>query len=161
MTTQTQLATPRAGEPAPDFELNNTEMEMVRLKDYAGKPVILVFFPAAFSGICTAELCQFRDNMAQLNNAGAQVLGISVDLPYSLKQFAEAQGLQFPLLSDFDGEVIAQYGVGFSDFHGFRRPVARRSVFVIDGSGTVTYTWLSDNPGQEPPYDEVLAAVDS
>ena len=156
---QVQTSIPQVGDQAPDFTLKDTDLNEVSLHDFHGKRVILVFFPAAFTGTCTAELCSFRDSMAQLNRANAQVLGISVDLPFSLKQFRSAQGLQFPLLSDYDHVAITAYGVTFANFHNYRSDVARRSVFVIDPEGTITWRWLSDNPGQEPNYQQVLEAV--
>lgn len=157
--TQLETGVPRVGEPAPDFTLQDTEGNKVSLRDFRGRPVILVFFPAAFTGVCTAELCAFRDNMAYLNQADAQVLAISVDLPASLQQFKQVHHLQYPLLSDFDHEAIDSYDLGFSNFKGFRTHVARRSVFVIDPDGVITWEWLSDHPGQEPDYSEVLEAL--
>jgi peroxiredoxin len=106
-------------------------------------------------------MCAFRDSLAQLNQANAQVLGISVDLPYSLRQFAQAQNLQFPLLSDFDRAVISDYGVVNNNFNGFVTGVARRAVFVIDGDGKVTWEWLSDSPAEQPDYEQVLQAAGS
>ncbi|GAC1321822.1 MAG: peroxiredoxin [Chloroflexota bacterium] len=158
--TQPHAAIPRPGDPAPDFTLQNTDLEKVSLRDSRGRPVVLVFFPAAFTGTCTAELCAFRDSMGRLNQAHAQVFGISTDLPFSLKQFKQTQGLQFPLLSDYDHEAINAYGVTFTNFHEYRTDVARRSVFVIDPDGEIVWEWLSDHPGQEPDYDQVLAAIE-
>src|SRR5437588_10852420 len=103
---QVQTQTPDVGDTAPDFTLLDSNRNAVSLGDFKGKTVILLFFPAAFSGVCTKELCTFRDSMSRLNEANAQVLGISVDLPWALKEFKKSQGLEFPLLSDFDRQVI-------------------------------------------------------
>jgi peroxiredoxin len=156
---QVQTETPRVGGKAPDFTLLDTDRQSVSLSDFQGKTVILVFFPAAFSSVCTAELCTFRDSMAQLNQASAVVLGISVDLPWSLKEFKKAQGLEFPLLSDYDRTVIERYGVADRNFNGFTSGVARRSVFVIDHSGTIRWEWLADKPSEQPDYGAVLRAT--
>lgn len=156
---QVQARTPQVGEQAPHFTLTDTDMQPVSLHDFQGKTVILAFFPAAFSGVCTKEMCTFRDSLAQLNQANAQVLGISVDLPYSLKQFKEAQSINFPLLSDFDRQAIGEYGVVDNNFKGFTSGLAKRSVFVIDPSGTITWEWVADQPGQQPDYQAVLHTV--
>jgi len=157
---QVQTPIPQTGEQAPDFTLPDTDRQPVSLRDFRGKTAILAFFPAAFSSVCTSELCTFRDSLTQLNRANAQVLGISVDLPYSLKRFKEAEGLNFPLLSDFDRRVIRDYGVVDEHFSGFTSGVARRSVFVIHPSGKIVWEWLADVPSQQPDYDQVTEAVE-
>jgi peroxiredoxin len=156
---QVQSKTPQVGDQAPNLVLNDTTMQPVSLEQFRGTRVVLVFYPAAFSGVCTKELCAFRDHMADLNSADAQVIAVSVDLPYTLKEFKKAQQLDFPVLSDFDHVAIEAYGVVDSDFNGYTSGVARRSVFVIDPSGTITWEWLADSPGQQPDYSEVLEHV--
>ena len=146
------------GSPAPDFTLTNQDRQPVRLSEHRGQPVVLAFFPAAFSSVCTKELCTFRDSLARLNAARAQVYGISVDTFFTLKAFQEAQRLTFPLLSDFNKEVIRQYGVFNEDMIGLKG-IAKRAVFVIDKEGLVRYREVLEDARNEPNYDKVLATV--
>lgn len=146
------------GMPAPDVTLISTDLEPKRISDFRGKPVVLAFFPGAFTSVCTKEMCTFRDSMARFNQVNAQVLGISVDSPFSQKAFAEANNLNFPLLSDFNKEAIKAYGVVLSDLRGLRE-LAQRAVFVLDRDGVVRYKWVAEVPSQEPPYEEVERAV--
>jgi glutaredoxin-dependent peroxiredoxin len=132
----------------------------VTLSGLKGQPVVLAFFPAAFSGVCQKELCTFRDSMAQLNQAHAQVLGVSVDTFFSLKAFQDQQRLNFPLLSDFNKEVIREYGVFNEDMIGLKG-IAKRSVFVIDKDGVVRYREVLDDARNEPDYQKVLQTVAS
>jgi len=151
------------GEPAPAFSLataNDAGITETALDDHLDDgPVVLAFFPAAFSGTCTTELCTFRDKLSPLADSGAEVLGISTDLPWALAAFREEESLPFPLAADNDGSVCAEYGVRTHYEPYAIDGVARRAVFVVDESGTVTYRWLADEPGQEPDYDEVSNAV--
>ena len=126
------------GSKAPDFTLTNEERQPVKLSEQRGKPVVLAFFPAAFSGVCTKELCTFRDSFARLNQAHAQVYGISVDTFFTLKAFQTDQKLPFPLLSDFNKQAIRDYGVFNEDMIGLKG-IAKRAVFVIDKDGVVRY----------------------
>jgi peroxiredoxin len=121
-------------------------------------PVVLVFYPADFTSVCQEELCRFRDVLADYNNMGANVLGISVDGIFSHKAFKEANDIEFPLLSDWDKTVIKDYNIVHEDFVGMKE-VAKRSVFVVDTDGIVVYTWVSEDPGKLPPFDEVKMAV--
>ncbi len=157
---QTQAIAPRVGEQAPSFTLKSSDLKDISLSDFTGQTVVLAFFPAAFTSVCTAEMCSFRDQLTQLNGANAQVLGISVDLPMSLARFKEAEQLNFPVLSDFDRVVIHDYGVEFSNFQGYRSPVAQRAVFVIDPTGKIAWEWIADHPGQSPDYGQVMEAVE-
>ncbi len=148
---------PEIGEKAPDFELLDTELEKKSLKDFLGKgrPVIILFFPGAFTSVCTQELCTFRDRMAELEKANAEVVAISVDSPFSLKAFKEKYNLNFTLLSDFNKEVIRKYDVVLPELLGLRE-LAKRAVFILDSDGVVRYKWVSDDPRVEPDYDEVI-----
>ena len=121
-------------------------------------PVVLVFYPADFTSVCQEELCRFRDVLADYNNMGASVLGISVDGIFSHKAFKEANNIEYPLLSDWEKSVIKAYDIVHEDFVGMKE-VAKRSVFVIDTDRTIVYAWVSEDPGKLPPYDEVKMAV--
>jgi len=152
------------GDDAPRFTApiaDEDGIESRALPDYlSDAPVVLAFFPAAFSGTCTAELCTFRDRLDPLAETEGTVLGISTDLPWALAEFRERESLPFPLVADNDAAISSAYGVRTS-FDGLGiDDVARRAVFVLDGDGAVTWRWLADDPGQEPDYDAVAAAVD-
>jgi peroxiredoxin len=152
----------KVGDKAADFTLVDTDKKTRTLKEFRGKNVVLAFFPGAFTGVCTKEMCTFRDSMSRFNELDAQVLGISVDSPFANKAFATQNNLQFPLLSDYSRTVLKAYGIvhqGFGGLEGYS--AAKRSVFVIDKSGVVRYAWISDNPGVEPNYDEVTTALAS
>ena len=146
------------GTTAPDFTLPNQDREPVTLSIFRGRPLVLAFFPAAFSGTCTTELCTVRDGLARLNAAGAQVLGISVDTFFALKAFQDSHRLAFPLLSDFNKQVIREYGVFNEDMIGLKG-VAKRSVFVLDRAGVVRYREVLDDARNEPNYEAVFATA--
>jgi peroxiredoxin len=148
------------GSKAPDFTLTDQDRRPVKLSEQHGHPVVLAFFPAAFSGVCTKELCTFRDSMARLNSAKAQVYGISVDTFFTLKAFQDAQGLTFPLLSDFNKEAIRTYGVFNEDMIGLKG-IAKRAVFVIDKNGVVRHKEVLDDARNEPNYDKVFSTLAS
>jgi len=143
------------GSKAPDFTLMNENREPVTLSSQKGHPVVLAFFPAAFSGVCTKELCTFRDSMAKLNNAKAQVYGISVDTFFTLAAFKKDQNLNFPLLSDFNKDVIQAYGAFNPDMIGLKG-IAKRATFVIDKDGVVRHAEVLDDARNEPNYDKVF-----
>ncbi len=148
------------GQKAPDFTLADTDRKPRSLKEFAGKKTVLVFYPGAFTGVCTKEMCSFRDSLAELNGMSAQVVGISVDAPAANKGFAQVHKLTFPLLSDYQRTAVMAYEIPQVDFGGLKGYVAaKRSVFVLDGEGTVKYAWVSDDPAVEPNYDEVKKAV--
>lgn len=148
------------GQPAPSFSLLDHARQLVTLDGQRGKTVVLAFYPAAFTGVCEKELCTFRDSLAALNSLNASVFGVSVDAPFANKAFAERNGLNFSLLSDYQREATRAYGVAHDDFAGMPGyTAAKRSVFVIDPNGTLRYAWIAPNPGVEPNYDEVKAAV--
>jgi peroxiredoxin len=122
-----------------------------------GGRVVLAFYPAAFTGVCTKELCTFSDGMSSLESCGSSVLGISVDSPFSNSAFAEANDISFPLLSDVHREVVNAYGIALGDFVIPGYTVAQRSIFVVEADGNIGYAWVADNPGQEPDYESVMA----
>jgi peroxiredoxin len=146
------------GSQAPDFTLTSQERQPVTLSQLRGAPVVLAFFPAAFSGVCQKELCTFRDSMARLNDARAQVFGVSVDTFFALKAFHDQQKLTFSLLSDFNKQVIRDYGVFNEDMIGLKG-IAKRAVFVIDKSGVVRHREVLDDARNEPNYDAVFSAL--
>ena len=148
------------GSKAPDFTLMNQDREPVTLSQLKGKPVVLAFFPAAFSGVCQKEMCTFRDSMGQLGKANAQVFGVSVDTFFSLKAFQDQQKLNFPLLSDFNKQVIRDFGVFNEDMIGLKG-IAKRAVFVIDKDGIVRHREVLEDARNEPDYQKVLSAVAS
>jgi peroxiredoxin len=144
------------GDKAPDFTLLDTDLKPRRLKDFLDKKVVLAFYPGAFTSVCTREMCTLRYSMAKLNALNAQVVGISVNDPWSNRGFAELNGLQFPLLSDYNREVVRIYGVAALDFAGLKGyTVAKRSIFILDRKGIVRYIWISEDPRKEPNYEEI------
>ncbi len=152
----------KVGEKAPDFTLVDTALKPRSLKEFLGKTTVLVFYPAAFTGVCTKEMCAFRDNLSQLSSIGAQVVGISADTPFSNKAFVEQNSLTFPILSDYNREAIKAFGIAFPDLAGLKGlTVAKRSVFVLDKQGVVKYAWVSEDPKKEPDYAEVTKAARS
>ena len=146
------------GSTAPDFTLMNQERQPVTLSQLKGQPVVLAFFPAAFSSVCEKELCTFRDSMGQLNKAHAQVFGISTDTFFALKAFQDANHLSFPLLSDYNKEVICQYGVFNEDMIGLKG-IAKRAVFVLDKAGVVRHREVLEDARNEPKYEWVYEAL--
>lgn len=153
---------PTLGSPAPAFSLLNTKREKVELAGLRGKNVVIAFFPAAFTGVCEKELCTFRDAIAAFNDLDAVVLGVSVDAPFANGAFASKNGIEFPILSDYLREAVRAYDVAHDDFAAMPGyTAAKRSVFVVDKEGTLRYQWVAPNPGVEPNYDEVKAAVEA
>ena len=144
------------GQDSPDFELPDTDMNTHKLSDYRGKRLILAFFPAAESPVCTLEMCKFRDSLAVLKESGAEIIGISVDGPFANKIFSKNRQLNFPLLSDYKKETIHNYGIVMKDLGKLKDyNAAKRSIFIVDSDGTTRYKWVSDNPLVEPNYDEI------
>jgi peroxiredoxin len=146
------------GSKAPDFTLTNQDREPVTLSAQRGRPVVLAFFPAAFSSVCTKELCTFQDRLARLNQANARVFGISVDTFFTLKAFQTDQKLAFPLLSDFNKQVIRDYGVFNEDMIGLKG-VAKRAVFVLDRDGVVRHREVLEDARNEPDYEKVFSVL--
>ena len=140
------------GQQAPDFSLYDSDKQKVTLSDYRGKNVLLLFFPAAFTSVCTQELCSTRDNIALYNNANAQVFGISVDMPFTLAKFKEYQKLNFPLLSDFNKEASTAYDCLYETFATDLRGVSKRSAFVIDKDGIVRYAEVLEKASDLPDF---------
>lgn len=143
------------GQKAPDFVLYDSEKNKVGLSDFKGKNVVLLFFPQAFTGTCTKELCSVRDNITNYNNVNAQVLGISVDSIFTLAKYKEEQNLNFPLLSDFNKEVSSDYGSLYENFVFDMKGVSKRSAFVIDGDGVVKYAQVLENAADIPDFNAI------
>jgi len=151
----------RLGQKVPEFSLPDADEKMRSLEEFVRQgTVVLAFFPFAFSGVCDKEMCTFRDSFGELRKAGIQLVGISVDSAYSLKAFAQTYNLQFPLLSDFNKKVVKLYGV-LQDHWGSLgyKGVAKRAVILVDKKGMLRYRWVTDTPSDEPPYTEVMRAV--
>ena len=146
---------------APDFTLYSDEKKEVSLSDYAGKNVVLLFFPLAFTGVCTKELCSMRDDIATYNDLNAEVLAVSVDSPFTLEKFKEEQGFNFPLLSDFNTEVSRAYGSLYEDFVMDMHGVSKRSAFVIDGEGKIQYAEVLENAGEVPNFEKIKETLRS
>jgi len=150
------------GQKAPDFTLFDSAKQPTKLSDSKGKNVVLAFYPGAFTGVCTTEVCTFRDRFDSFNSMNAQVLGVSVDGIFAQKAFSDANNLNFPLLSDFNRETVEAYGVALPNFAGMEGYTAsERAVFVIDKDGVIRFRWVGENPGVEPDYDEVQRQVDA
>src|ERR687885_877380 len=151
---------PEIGDNAPDFNLADTDLKMQKLSDYKGKPIVLAFFPAAESPVCTKEMCTFRDSFEELKGYDAKVLGISVDGPFANKIFTENRRLNFPILSDYKRETIKNYGIVMPNLGQLQDyNAAKRSIFILDSAGKIRYMWVSDNPLIEPNYEEIRAAL--
>lgn len=144
----------KVGDKAPAFSLNDTSNEQVSLGDYEGKNLVVLFFPLAFTSVCTDELCTMRDNMEAYEQLNAEVVAISVDSPFTLGKFKAEQNLNFPLLSDFNKDASNAYGAIYDDFFGMKG-VSKRSAFVVDKSGTVRYAEVLDNAGNLPNFEAI------
>ncbi len=143
------------GQTAPNFTLHDSDKNKVTLSDLKGQNVLLLFYPQAFTGVCTKELCGVRDNIALYNNANATVLGISVDSVFTLNKFKEDQQYNFTLLSDFNKEVSELYDSIYHDWILDMKGVSKRSAFVIDKEGTVRYAEVLENAGEVPNFEKI------
>ena len=146
----------KEGDKAPDFELPDIDMNNRKLSEFRGKNLLLAFFPAAESPVCTTEMCVFRDSLEEFENSNTAVVGVSVDGPFANKIFKANRHLNFPLLSDYKKETIGDYGIVMKDLGPLKDyNAAKRSVFLLDKNGIIKYIWISDNPLVEPNYDEI------
>ncbi len=149
------------GKKIPRVELVDTELKRINLRDeIKGKSAVIAFFPGAFTGICTTEMCKFRDSMAELNSLNGSVFGISVDSPFSNKEFKEKNGLNFTVLSDYRRKAAKKFNVlleNFANLEGYT--AAKRAVFVTDSKGVIRYGWVSEDPAMEPNYAEIKQAL--
>ena len=148
------------GQAAPNFTLFDTDKKPVSLADFKGQNVVVLFFPLAFTGVCTAELCNIRDNIAIYNNSNATVLGISVDSLFTLGKFKEEQKLNFSLLSDFNKAATSAFGVLYDVFPAFEmQGVSKRAAFVIDKEGVVQYEEVCATPGDLPNFEAIQTTL--
>jgi peroxiredoxin len=151
------------GESVPKIKLVDTEFKQVSLpKASRGKAAVIAFFPGAFTGVCTKEMCTFRDGMSQMNALNANLYAISVDGPFANKMFKEHNSLNFTLLSDYKRKAVKKFDVALNDFAQLKGYVAaKRAVFVADSKGIVKYKWISEDPAVEPNYAEIQTALQS
>lgn len=149
------------GQAAPDFTLFDSEKNPVTLSGLKGKNVLLLFFPQAFTSVCTKELCGVRDNISRYQTVDASVFGISVDSVFTLAKFKEEQQFNFPLLSDFNKEVAEAYGSIYKDWILNMRGVSKRSAFVIDKEGVVQYAEVLESAGDVPDFEKINTVLDS
>ncbi len=151
----------QVGQKAPDFKLFNTEKKEITLSEQAGKNVVLLFFPLAFTSTCTAELCTMRDDIAYYNGLNATIFGISGDSLFSLGKFKEEQKLNFDLLSDFNKDTSTAYGAIYELFGFGMKGVTKRAAFVLDKTGTVHYTEVLDNASDLPNFEAINKTLQS
>jgi peroxiredoxin len=149
----------RIGDKAPEFALYSSEKQLVRLSDFRGRNVVLLFFPLAFTGTCTKELCSTRDDMETYNHLNTEVLGISIDTLQSLARYKQDYQFNFTLLSDFNKETVRAYDVMYEEFGHNMRGVGKRAVFVIDGEGIVRHLEVLENAGNLPDFEQVQLAL--
>jgi peroxiredoxin len=161
MSNNSASSTTRVGRMAPDFELPDINMNMHKLSDYRGKTLVIAFFPAAESPVCTSEMCSFRDSQKELMELDAKVIGISVDGPFANKAFSQNRQLTFPLLSDYKRETINRYGIVMKNLGNLKDyDAAKRSIFIVDPNGKIQYEWVSDNPLVQPNYEEIKSSLE-
>ena len=143
------------GTQAPAFELFDTEKKKVSLNDFKGQNLVVLFFPMAFTSVCTAELCSVRDNLSTYNGLNTAVVGISVDSPFTLGKFKAEQQLNFPLLSDFNKEASQAYGAYYDTFVLELKGVSKRAAFVVDKDGKVRYAEVLESAGDQPNFGSI------
>jgi peroxiredoxin len=145
---------------APEISLFDTEKNKVNLTDHRGKNILVLFFPQAFTGVCTKELCSIRDCMSMYNSVNAEVFAISVDSVFTLKKFKEEQQFNFTLLSDFNKEASAAYGSLYNDWILDMKGVSKRSAFVIDKEGIIKYAQVLESAGDIPDFNAINGVLE-
>lgn len=151
----------KIGDKAPDFKLFDSDKKEISLSDYKGKNVVVLFFPMAFTSVCTAELCTMRDDIAYYGGLGADVVAISVDSLFTLGKFKEDQRLNFPLLSDFNKDTSKAFDAYYEDFVFGMKGVSRRAAFVIDKEGVIRYAEVLESAGNLPNFEAVKSTLAS
>jgi peroxiredoxin len=149
----------QVGDKAPDFKLFSSELKEVSLSDYKGKKLVVHFFPLAFTSTCTTQLCTMRDSFGYYEGMNSEVIGISVDTPFTLAKFKEDQHYQFPLLSDFNKEISQAYGAFYEEFIFNLKGVSKRAAFVIDEEGIITYAEVLETAKDLPDFEAIRKAV--
>jgi glutaredoxin-dependent peroxiredoxin len=148
----------QVGSQAPDFALKSNKMADVKLSELRGSKVLLLFVPLAFTGVCTKELCSMRDALKDYEGLDCKVFGISTDSPFALDAWAQKEGYQFPLLSDYNKTVARDYQTLYDDLMGFKG-VCKRSAYVIDREGKIRYSSVSEDARVVPNFDEIKACL--
>jgi peroxiredoxin len=148
------------GQSAPNFTLFNTEKKEISLTDYKGKNVVILFFPLAFTGVCTAELCNIRDNYNVYTSLNAEVIGISVDSLFVLEKFKNSENYNFDLLSDFNKTASKDYDTLYETFAFGMQGVSKRSAFVVDKNGILQYAEVLEDAGKQPNFDDIKACLE-
>jgi len=151
----------KPGQPAPDFNLVDTDKQTVTLADYKGKNLMLLFFPFAWTGTCTKEVCLMRDDVSVYTNLNSEILAVSVDSPHALRRFKEDYNLNYRVASDFNKEAIEAYGARYDSFSLGMRGVAKRSAFVIDKEGIIRYAEVLENASDLPDFEKVKEVLQS
>jgi peroxiredoxin len=149
------------GQAAPEFTLYNTDKTKETLSGYRGKNVLILFFPQAFTGVCTEELCAVRDDIGRYSNMNAEVIGISVDSVFTLKKYKDDQQYNFPLLSDFNKEVSALYGALYTDWILDMKGVSKRAAFIVDKDGILVFAEVLENAGEMPDFAAINEKIGS
>lgn len=147
------------GQQAPDFKLYSSELKETSLKDYAGKKLVIHFFPMAFTGVCTTQLCTMRDTFGYYNDMGAEIVAISVDSPFTLAKFKEENNYQFPLLSDFNKDTSKAYDAFYEEFAFELKGVSKRAAFVLDEDHKVLYAEVLESAGDLPDFNAIHEAL--
>ncbi len=149
------------GDKAPDFKLFSSELKEVSLKDFEGKKLVIHFFPMAFTGTCTTQLCTLRDSFGYYEGINAEVIAISVDSPFTLAKYKEVEGYQFPLLSDFNKEISPAFGAYYDEFVFNLKGVSKRAAFVVNEEGNITYAEVLENAGDLPDFDAIKQSLEA
>jgi peroxiredoxin len=151
----------KVGDKAPDFKLFSSDLKEISLSDYKGRNLIIQFFPLAFTSVCTEQLCAMRDTFGYYTGMDADIVGISVDSPFTLAKFKEEQFYQFPLLSDFNKEASSAYGALYEEFAFNLKGVSKRSAFVIDKEGIIKHAEVLENAGDLPDFDAIKQVLEA
>ena len=149
----------QVGDKAPDFKLFSSELKEVSLADYKGQKLVIHFFPLAFTGTCTTQLCTMRDSFGYYEGMNTAIVGVSIDSPFTLAKYKEVEAYQFPLLSDFNKEASQAYGAFYEEFKFNLKGVSKRAAFVIDEDGNIAYAEVLEDAGDLPNFDAIKKAV--
>ena len=149
----------QVGDKAPDFKLFSSELKEVSLADYKGQKLVIHFFPLAFTGTCTTQLCTMRDTFGYYEGMNTAIVGVSIDSPFTLAKYKEVEAYQFPLLSDFNKEASQAYGAFYEEFKFNLKGVSKRAAFVIDEDGNIAYAEVLENAGDLPNFEAIKKVV--